>query len=167
MVETQKGISRDFRLSRETVRKVVRSGATEFVYERRTQPRPKIGPWESKLDGMLDGNASLPERERATLMRIFEDLQASGYKGGCDAVRRHASRWSKDRDAASPAKAHVPLVFDPGEACQFDWSHEDAVIGGKLVRLKVAHVRLCHSRMSYVRAYHGVNRRAKVTPFRG
>ena len=111
-----KGISRDFRLSRETVRKVVRSGATEFVYERRTQPRPKIGPWESELDGMLDANASRPERKRATLMRIFEDLQASGYAGGYDAVRRHAARWRKDREAGSPAKAHVPLVFDPGEA---------------------------------------------------
>ena len=153
MVETQKGISRDFRVSRETVRKVVRSGATEFVYERRTQPRPKIGPWESELDGILDENASRPERKRATLMRIFEDLQASGYAGGYDAVRRHAARRRKDREAGSPAKAHVPLVFDPGEAYQFDWSQEDAVIGGKLVRLRVAHVRLCHSRMSYVRAY--------------
>ena len=148
-----KGISRDFRLSRETVRKVVRSGATEFVYARRTQPRPKIGPWESELEGMLDANASRSGRERVPLTRIFEDLQALGYAGGYDAVRRHASRWSKDREAGSPAKAHVPLVFDPGEAHQFDWSHEDAVIGGKAVRLKVAHVRLCHSRMSYVRAY--------------
>ena len=149
-----KGISRDFRLSRETVRKVLRSGATEFVYERRTQPRPKIGPWESELDEILDGNASLPERERATLMGIFEDLRASGYKGGYDAVRRHAARWRKERRLESASDAFVPLVFDPGEAYQFDWSHEDAVIGGKLVRLKVAHVRLCHSRMSYVRAYH-------------
>ena len=148
-----KGISRDLHVSRETVRKVVRSGATEFVYERRTQPRPKIGPWESELDGMLDANASRSGRERVPLTRIFEDLQALGYAGGYDAVRRHASRWSKDREAGSPAKAHVPLVFDPGEAHQFAWSHEDAVIGGKLVRLKVAHVRLCHSRMFFVRAY--------------
>ena len=95
MVETQKGISRDFRLSRETVRKVVRSGATEFVYARRTQPRPKIGPWESKLDGMLDANASRSGRERVPLTRIFEDLQALGYAGGYDAVRRLSMRRTR------------------------------------------------------------------------
>ena len=88
-----------------------------------------------------------------TLMKIFEDLRASGCEGGYDAVRRRASRRAKDREAASPTKAHVPLSFDPGEAYQFDWSHEDAVLGGKAVRVKVAHVRLCHSRMFFVRAY--------------
>src|SRR5690349_15432914 len=37
-------------LSRKVVRKVVRSGATEFVYERKVQPQPKIGPWREDLD---------------------------------------------------------------------------------------------------------------------
>ena len=95
-----KGISRDFRLSRETVRKVLRSGATEFVYARRTQPRPKIGPWESRLEGMLDENASRSGRERVPLTRIFEELQALGYAGGYDAVprsRQPASSRSKTK----------------------------------------------------------------------
>ena len=33
------------------------------------------------------------------------------------------------------------------------WSHEIALIGGVTTTLKVAHVRLCHSRMMFVRAY--------------
>ena len=76
-----KAISRDLDVSRATVRKVLRSGATEFVYVRRTQPRPKIGPWESQLKGILDENASRTERERMPLMRMFEYLQALGYAG--------------------------------------------------------------------------------------
>jgi hypothetical protein len=36
---------------------------------------------------------------------------------------------------------------------KFDWSHEIALIGGVTTTLKVAHVRLCHSRMMFVRAY--------------
>ena len=40
--------------------------------------------------------------------------------GGYDAVRRYASGWSKAENEAS-AEAYVPLSFDPGEACQFDW----------------------------------------------
>jgi transposase len=39
-----KQICRELRVSRNTVRKVIRSGATEFTYDRTTQPRPKIDP---------------------------------------------------------------------------------------------------------------------------
>src|SRR5271166_5462430 len=42
---TIKSICRDFRVSRKVVRKVIRSQATEFRYERDVQPQPKIGPW--------------------------------------------------------------------------------------------------------------------------
>ena len=100
----------------------------------------------------MEENLSRPKRERMTLMRIFEDLRAMGYEGGYEAVRRHTSRWRKDREAASPAKAHFSQSFAPGEAHQFDWSHEGAVLGGKSVRAKVAHMRLRHRRMFFVRA---------------
>ena len=40
-----KQICRELRVSRKTVRKVVRSGVTEFTYERGVQPQPKIGPF--------------------------------------------------------------------------------------------------------------------------
>ena len=48
---------------------------------------------------------------------------------------------------------YVPLTFAPGEAYQFDWSHEIVVMDGVTTTVKVAHVRLCHSRMMLVRAY--------------
>ena len=51
------------------------------------------------------------------------------------------------------AQAYVPLSFAPGEAYQFDWSHEIVLINGATVTVKVAHVRLCHSRMLFARAY--------------
>jgi hypothetical protein len=41
----------------------------------------------------------------------------------------------------------VPLYYAQGEACQFDWSHEVVLISGVTVTVKVAPVRLCHSRM--------------------
>jgi hypothetical protein len=47
----------------------------------------------------------------------------------------------------------VPLSFARGEAYQFDWSHEIVLINGVTVTFMVAHVRLCHSRMLFVRAY--------------
>jgi predicted transcriptional regulator len=43
--KTIKEIARDLHLSRNTVRKILRSGATSFAYERQVQPQPKLGPW--------------------------------------------------------------------------------------------------------------------------
>jgi hypothetical protein len=36
---------------------------------------------------------------------------------------------------------------------QFDWSHEVVLLNGMPVTVKLTHVRLCHSRMMFVRAY--------------
>jgi hypothetical protein len=55
-------------------------------------------------------------------------------------------------DGQATAAAYVPLSFAPGEAYQFDWSHEVVLLSGVTVIVKVAHVRLCHSRMLFVRA---------------
>jgi transposase len=85
-------------------------------------------------------------------MRIFEELRGLGYGGGYDAVRRYAKVWRRER-SAKIADAFVPLSFAPGEAYQFDWSHEIVVMNGVTTKVKVAHVRLCHSRMLFVRAY--------------
>ena len=104
------------------------------------------------LDRLLAANAARASRERLTLMRVFEALRALGYEGGYDAVRRYAAAWQRERSAATAA-AFVPLSFAPGEAYQFDWSHEVVLIDGVTVTIKVAHVRLCHSRMLFVRAY--------------
>jgi len=147
-----KVICRELRVSRKVVRKVIRSEATEFRYERGTQPLPKIGPWRDGLDSLLLANELKAPRERLTLIRVFEDLHRLGYEGSYDAVRRYAKAWRRERGAAM-AEAYVPLSFAPGEAYQFDWSHEIIVLGGTTVTVKVAHVRLCHSRMLFVRAY--------------
>jgi transposase len=147
-----KVICRELRVSRKVVRKVIRTEATEFRYERTAQPLPKLGPWVGALDGLLLGNEAKSARERLTLIRVFEELRGQGYDGSYDAVRRYSKSWAKERGAVT-AQAFVPLSFAAGEAYQFDWSHEIVVIRGVTTSLKVAHVRLCHSRMFFIRAY--------------
>ena len=75
--KTIKEIARDLKVSRNTVRKVLRSGETSFEYEREVQPRPKLGRWTSELDELLTGNAAKSVREQLTLIRIFEELRES------------------------------------------------------------------------------------------
>jgi len=147
-----KAIARTRGVSRNTVRKVLRTDETQFHYERRAAVSyPKLGAFQSRLDELLAGNVGKGKRERLTLMRMFELLRLEGYAGSYDAVRRYAKRWRREHGAASTA--YVPLVFSPGEAYQFDWSHEIVVLGGVTTTVKVAHLRLCHSRMPFVRAY--------------
>ena len=147
-----KRICRELHLSRNTVRKILRSDDTSFSYERERQPMPKIGPWRGELDRLLAANHGKASRERLTLIRIYEELHALGYEGSYDAVRRYAKSWAKEQGSAT-ADAYVPLFFPPGDAYQFDWSHEIVLINGVTTTVKVAHVRLCHSRMMFVRAY--------------
>ena len=47
----------------------------------------------------------------------------------------------------------MPQVFAPGEAFQFDWSEDWAVIAGERVKLQAAHTKLAHSKAFIVRAY--------------
>jgi transposase len=100
--KTIKEIARDLKVSRNTVRKVLRSGATSFEYERDVQPRPKLGRWMAELDELLAGNGAKPAREQLTLIRIFEELRGRGYEGGYDAVRRYADDGPRSADRRRP-----------------------------------------------------------------
>ena len=85
-----KAICRELRISRKTVRKVIRSKATDFHYERDEQPMPRLGVWREALDKLLSSNEAKSSRERLTLIRVFETLRGLGYAGGYDTVRRYA-----------------------------------------------------------------------------
>ena len=150
--KTIRSIARDRGLSRNTVRKVLRSQETSFTYQRDNQARPKLGDHVAALEELLKQNQDLPRRERLTLMRMFEGLVAEGYTGSYDAIRRHAQRGRRSRGMAS-SEAYVPLTFAPGEAYQFDWSHEVVILNRATTEVKVPHMRLCHSRMPFACAY--------------
>jgi transposase len=145
-------IARPLHVSRKTVRKAIEAEDGAFSYERGVQPMPRLGAHVADLERFLTENERKPRRERLTLMRLYEELRGLGYQGGYDAVRRHVRRWQR-AEVGRTATAFVPLSFSPGEAYQFDWSHEIVVIGGVTTTVKVAHVRLCHSQMFFVAAY--------------
>ena len=84
----------------------------------------------------MEANAAKAAREQLTLIRLFEELRGRGYEGGYDAVRRYARRWPKER-GQSTAAAYVPLFFAPGEAFQFDWSHEVVLLSGVTVTVRL------------------------------
>ncbi len=144
--------AKELGISRNTVRKAVRSQETVFRYHRGSQPLPVLGAYVERLQEALAEDAKLPKRQRRTAVVLFEQLQAEGYTGGYDSVRRHVRDWRR-RQSQLPAEVYIPLVFEPGDAFQFDWSHELVEMAGMPVKVKVAQLRLCHSRHFLVVAY--------------
>ena len=92
-----KKIARDLRVSKNTVRKVVRGDETSSNYERNIQPMPMLGPWVEELECQLEANKRRARKDRLSLLQIHEDLASLGYEGGYDAVRRYAKAWRRRR----------------------------------------------------------------------
>lgn len=151
--ESIRSIARSLKLSRPTVRKHL-STEVEPVYKRDSQPEPKLGSFKRLLINWLDIDSQLPKNQRRTAQRLFEGLVDEGYTGAYDSIQRFVKQWKVGNKTSPSAKqAFVPLSFQPGEVCQFDWSQETVEIGGKELKIKVAHFRLAYSRKMVVIAY--------------
>lgn len=149
--ETISAIARSLKLSRPTVRKHLRS--TDMpTYQRQQPPPPKLGEFQEVLQSWLDTDRHLPRAQRRTARRLFEGLQLEGYRGAYDSVQRYVKQY-KATARPSRVQAFIPLLFAPGEACQFDWSQEHVEIAGAMQTVRVAQFRLCHSRKMFVVAY--------------
>ncbi len=114
---------------------------------------PKLGDFRSQLEQWLETESRLPRSQRRTARRLFEGLQADGYRGAYDSVQRFVKQWKAGKTGVSATQAFVPLVFAPGEVCQFDWSHEQVELDGMPQTVKLAHFRLAYSRQMFVVAY--------------
>ena len=150
--QTITAISRDMGISRPTVRKYLHA-VEESKYERVQPASPRPGQFEEQLTKWLEEEAKLARLRRRTAHRLFAGLQEIGYGGAYDSVQRFVKRWKSTQHGPKPTDAFVPLLFLPGDACQFDWSHEQVELGGVLQTIKVAHFRLAYSRQMFVVAY--------------
>ena len=149
--ESISAIARDLGLARNTVKRALRFEGEGYEYQRVRQPMPKLGPFRATLDAWLEAEEALPARERRTAQRLYEGLCLEGYTGAVDAVRRYARGFEQRR--RPDTTAFIPQYFAPGEAYQFDFSHEHVELGGLDQVVKVAHVRLSYSRAFFLAAY--------------
>ncbi len=102
-------------------------------------------------DGSWQVTQAAPDAEQ-----FHTDLVVLGFTGSYGRVAAFARQWRVDRQREQQTTGRgtfVPLAFRPGEAFQFDWSEDHAVLGGERVKLQVAHIKLAHSRAFLLRAY--------------
>jgi len=100
--------------------------------------------------------AGKSRKQRRKLKQMHADLVVLGFDGSYGRVAAFARDWRADRQRDQQTTGRgtfVPLSFRPGEAFQFDWSEDFAVLGGERTKLQVAHIKLSHSRAFLVRAY--------------
>jgi transposase len=141
-------IARRTGLSRNTVRKYLRTDSVEPRFD--TPDRPSgLDPFADKLSQMLRQEAAKSRKQKRTVKQLHADLVALGYAGSYNRVVAFAREWKAARHRESQTwgcGVFVPLAFMPGEAFQFDWSQDWAIIAGERTKLQVAHVKLAYSR---------------------
>jgi hypothetical protein len=105
---------------------------------------------------MLRQEAGKSRKQKRTIKQLHADLSALGYEGSHNRVAAFARDWRAARQQEQKTCGRgvfVPLAFLPGEAFQFDWSEDWAVIAGERTKLQVAHYKLSCSRAFFLRAY--------------
>jgi transposase len=148
-------IKRRTGLSRNTIRKYLRADVVEPKFKVPVRPG-KLAPFADKLTGWLRQEAGKSRKQKRTAKQMHADLVVLGYDGSYGRVAAFVRRWKTERQheqQTSGRGTFVPLVFAAGEAFQFDWSEDWAILGGRQVKLQAAHTKLSHSRAFIVRAY--------------
>lgn len=148
-------IERRTGLSRNTIRKYLRADTVEPQFKVPKRPS-KLDPFAEKLSGWLRIEAGKSRKQKRTAKQMHADLVALGYEGSYGRVATFVRAWKANRQfeqQTSGRGTFVPLVFGAGEAFQFDWSEDWAVLGGERVKLQAAHTKLSHSKAFIVRAY--------------
>jgi transposase len=148
-------IARRTGLSRNTIKKYLRAGIVEPQFQSLDRPS-KLDPFAEKLTGWLVAEQRKSRKERRTAKQMHADLVQLGFDGSYERVASFVREWKGERQRATQTTGRgtfVPLVFQPGEAFQFDWSEDWAYVGGERIKLQVAHMKLSHSRAFLVRAY--------------
>ena len=54
-----KAIARDLHVSRKVIRKAIRAPEGAFDYQRKVQPLPRIGPFQDRLNTLLEDRKSV------------------------------------------------------------------------------------------------------------
>jgi len=112
-----------------------------------------MGPVEHIIETWVKADQDQPRKQRHTARRIYQRLKEEyGFRGSEGSVRR-AVRLIKQRFAESEKTACIPLEFALGEAAQCDWGEAWVMLAGHLTKVYLFCMRLCASRVIFVRAY--------------
>ena len=85
-------IARRLDISRNTVRRYIRSDAIEPAYPARHSPS-SLDEFAPRLSAWLSAESVKSRKQRRTLKQMFLDLRELGYEGSYDRVAAFGRRW--------------------------------------------------------------------------
>jgi transposase len=145
---SQRQAALQFGISRDTVKKMLSHSVPPGYRRRRPPKRPKLDPFSSIIDRILDEDRSVPRKQRHTAKRIFERLRDEhGFDGGQTIVKDYVRERRRRRQ-----EMFVPLSHAPGHA-QADFGEAEVVIAGVRQRAHFFAMDLPHSDACFVVAY--------------
>jgi transposase len=148
--KSMRAIAREMGYSRHTVKKAIEQ-EKPFVYERRKPaPAPVLGPYKEDLKVLVEGNRTLPRKQRYTTRKMYEVIGEEGYQGAESTVRYYVAQLRK---ATRKKRVYLPLDYEPGVDMQMDWGEAVVILGGKRTKSKLFVMRWCYSRKLFVVAY--------------
>jgi hypothetical protein len=68
-----------------------------------------LGAFQETLETWLRTERLLPKAQRRTVRRLFEGLQAEGYRGAYNSVQRFVQRWKATKSGPSLPSFHWHL----------------------------------------------------------
>ena len=145
---SQRAAARHFNVSRDTVRKMLSYSAPPGYRRTAAVRRPKLEGFVSIIDGWLEGDRSVPRKQRHTAKRVYDRLRAEhGFTGGYTIIKDYI----REREQRS-REVFVPLAHAPGHA-QADFGEALVEIGGVVQKAHYFMLDLPQSDACYVRAY--------------
>ncbi|WP_375163925.1 HTH domain-containing protein [Herbaspirillum huttiense] len=89
-------IARRLDISRNTVRRYIRSDAIEPAYPARHSPS-SLDEFAHRLSAWLSAESVNSRKQRRTLKQMFLDLKELGYEGSYDRVAAFGRQWKVDQ----------------------------------------------------------------------
>ena len=122
--------------------------------KKHTRERPKLGPWQTVIDQMLEADKAAHRKQRHTAHRIFTRLKEEHpeCEVGESTVRRYV-RQRKFEMGLAKHELFVPQSYAWGQEAQVDWFEASAKLSGELVKLQVFAMRSMASGDAFHRAY--------------
>ena len=145
---SQRAVAREFGISRDSVRKMLRFSVPPGYQRQQPIKRPRLDPWLGVIDAILAEDKARPVKQRHTAKRIFERLRAEhDYTGGYTIVKDYV-RSSK----IGGQEMFIPLTHAPGGA-QADFGEAMVVIAGVEQKAHFMAFDLPHSDDCFVQAF--------------
>lgn len=145
-----RAISRQMRYSRKLIRQALEGAEPKGYQLKSTRQAPVLGSYHTRIEELLKESEKMPRKQRYTAHKIYQLVQAEGYRGCESNVHTYVSQ---KRRAGKHRPAYLPLEFDSGQDAQVDWGEAQVEINGVRQTVQMFVMRLNYSKARFVVAF--------------